>query len=112
MGGMTKPHASVIESPSLFGSLGRSAPTPSFPSTTACSLDFGNVDLAHLHHCIEGALGFSATGRNGVRQRARRDLPGDPPPVLAPAASALLAAVAHNRIPIAIRFLLIIGRNL
>ncbi len=73
---------------------------PSFPSTTGCNLDFGNVDLAHLHHCIEGALGFSATGRNGVRQRPRRDLPGNPPPVLAPTASALLATVADNRIPI------------
>ena len=112
MGGMTKPHAAVIESPSLFGTLGGSAPRPSFPSTTARSFDFGNVDFTHLHHCIEGAFGFSATGRQRVRQNARRDLPGDSPTVLAPAASAFLAAIADNRIPVAIRFLLRISRNL
>ena len=87
-------------------------PTPAFPSAAACSLDFGNIDFTHLHHCIEGAFGFSATGRYRVRQHARGDLPGDSPAVPTPAASALLAAIADDRIPVAIRFLLSISRNL
>jgi hypothetical protein len=109
---MTKPHAAVIESPSLFGNVGMWAATPAFPSAAASGLDLGDVDLTHLHHRIEGAFGFSTTGCHRVRQHARRDLPGDSPTVPAPPASALLAAIADNRIPIAIRFLLRISRNL
>jgi hypothetical protein len=111
MGGITKPHAALIEGLSLFGNVDAS-PTPAFPSAAACSLDFGDVDFTHLHHRMEGAFGFSATGGYRVRQHVRRDLPGDSPPILAPAASALLAAIADDRIPIAIRFLLSIGCNL
>src|SRR5512138_3388141 len=109
---MTKLNADVIDGPTLFGNVGTSAATPSFPSAAASGLDLGDVDLTHLHHRIEGAFGFGATGRHRVRQHARRDLPGDSPTVPAPPASALLAAMADNRIPIAIRFLLRISRNL
>jgi hypothetical protein len=87
-------------------------PMSAFPSAAACSLDFGNVDFTHLHHRIEGAFGFSSTRRYRVRQHARRDLPGDSPTVPTPAASALLAAVVDDGVPIAIRFFLTISRNL
>lgn len=86
--------------------------TPPFPSAAACGLDCGDVDLSHFHHRIKCAFGFSAADRHRVRQHARRDLPGDSPAVFTPAARAFLAAVADNRIPVAIRFLLGISRNL
>jgi len=111
MGGITKPHAALIEGLSLFGNVD-AGPTPAFPSAAACSLDFGNVDFTHLHHRIEGPFCFSATSRYRVRQDSRGDLPGDSPAVPTPAASALLAAIADDRIPVAIRFFLRISRNL
>jgi uncharacterized protein YndB with AHSA1/START domain len=43
-----------------------------------------------------------ATGRERLGQQARRDLPGDAPLVLAPAARALLAAIADYGVPIAV----------
>jgi hypothetical protein len=70
-------------------------------------------NLFHLHHRIERAL-----GGNGVRvgdrfgQGDRRNLPGQSPFVLAPAARALLAAVADDRVPVAIRFGLVSGCDL
>ena len=57
-------------------------------------LDRSNVDLLHAHHRIERALCFTAAGRQRLHQHARRDLPGDAPLVLAPAARALLPAIA------------------
>ena len=112
MCGMTELNAAVIDGPTPIGNVGMWAATPAVPSAAASGLDLGDVDLTHLHHRIEGAFGFSATGRDRVRQHARRDLPGDSPTVPTPPASALVAAVADNRIPIAIRFLLRISRNL
>src|SRR4051812_49161494 len=44
--------------------------------------------------------------------RARRDLPRQAPPVLAPAAGALLAAVADDRAPEAVGLRLVVGRDL
>jgi len=82
------------------------------PSTTPGGLDFGDVDLAHFHHCGKGAFGFRAAGRHRVRQHARRDLPGDSPAVFAPAAVAFLAAVADDGFPVAIRFRLSVRRDL
>src|SRR5689334_15785230 len=65
--------------------------------------DPGDVDLAHRHHCLERTLGSRLVGI-GVRfeEHARRDLPGEAPFVLAPAAGAFLAAVLSNRVPVAV----------
>src|SRR5207248_1473491 len=74
-------------------------------STAARRLDCGDVDLLHLHHRIERALGGGGIGI-GYRfgQSDRRNLPGQSPFVLAPAARTLLAAVADDRIPVTIGF--------
>src|SRR3954466_7048890 len=56
-------------------------------------LDRGDVDLAHRHHRLEGAAPACAAGHGQLEQSARRDLPGEAPAVLAPAARALLAAI-------------------
>src|SRR5712672_3761268 len=74
--------------------------------------DRGDVDFPHAHHGIECALCFSATGRQCLCQHARRDLPGDAPLVLAPAARTLLASIADNCVPVAVGLLLIIGGDL
>src|SRR5436190_12912352 len=88
-------------------------PSPRRPSSAASRrLDGGDVDLLHRHHRLEGALGLSAAGRHRVGQRARGDLPGQAPAVLAPTARALLAAIADNRIPVAVRLRLIVGGDL
>src|SRR5882757_2430309 len=81
-------------------------------SATPRRLDRRDVDLPHLHHRGECALGFSAAGRHRLHQHARRDLPGDAPSVLAPAARALLAAIADDGVPVAVGLLLILGGNL
>jgi len=52
------------------------------------------------------------SGRRGFGEHARRDLPVQAPAVLAPAALALLAAVADDRVPITIRFGLVNGCDL
>src|SRR3989442_10349346 len=81
-------------------------------SATSRRSDGGNVDLLHRHHRVEGALGLSATRRHRVGQRARCDLPGEAPAVLAPTARAFLAAVADDRIPVAVRLRLIVRCDL
>src|SRR5213594_227118 len=81
-------------------------------SAASRRLDSGDVDLLHRHHCLEGALGLSATGRQRVGQRARGDLPGEAPAVLAPAARAFLTAVADNRIPVEVSLRLIVRGDL
>ena len=76
-------------------------------------LDRSDVDLSHLHHRFENALGRRAIGvGQRVNEDARRDLPRQTPPVLAPAALALLAAVSDDRVPQAVGFCLIIGGDL
>src|SRR5882757_6640630 len=75
-------------------------------------LDRGNVDLLHAHHRLKRALCFIAAGRHRLSQHARRDLPGDTPPVFAPAARALLAAVADDGVPVAVGLGLIVGGDL
>jgi hypothetical protein len=83
------------------------------PSSAARRLDGGDVDLLHLHHRIERALGGSRVGvGDRFRQGDRRDLPRQSPFVLAPAARALLAAIADDGVPVAIRFGLVSGRDL
>ena len=81
-------------------------------SAASRRLDRGDVDLLHRHHRLERALGLSAAGRHRVGQHARSDLPGEAPAVLAPAARALLAAVADDRVPVAVRLRLIVGGDL
>jgi hypothetical protein len=43
---------------------------------------------------------------------ARRDLPGDAPFILAPAARALLATIANDCVPVPVGFLLVVGGDL
>src|SRR5678815_786504 len=82
-------------------------------STAARRLDCSDVDLFHLHHRIERALGGSGIGiGDRFRQGDRRYLPGQSPFVFAPAARALLAAVVDNRVPVTIRLGLVSSRNL
>src|SRR3954447_18537693 len=51
--------------------------------------DLGDVDLFHIHHRFERALGGAAIGIvHRLEQDARCDLPGKAPLVLAPAAHA------------------------
>jgi hypothetical protein len=79
-------------------------------TTAACRLDCGDVDFFHRHHRIERALGRSGIGTGDrFRQRDRRNLPGQSPFVRAPAARVLLAAIADDRVPVAIRFVLVSG---
>src|SRR5207247_2004056 len=68
--------------------------------------DGGDVDLLHRHHRGEGALRLTATSRKRLGERARGDLPGQAPAVLAPTALALLAAIADDRVPVAVRLFL------
>src|SRR5687768_12467437 len=81
-------------------------------STAARRLDCSDVDLFHLHHRIERALGGSAVGI-GYRfcQSQQRNLPGQAPFVLAPACT-LFAAVADDRVPVTISFGLVSGCDL
>ena len=67
-----------------------------------------DIDLL-CHHRIERALGFIAAGRHRFGQHPRRDLPRHAPLVFAPAARALLAAIADDGVPIAVGLGLIVG---
>src|SRR5262245_19473099 len=87
-----------------YGTLAASAPPR--------GLDRGDVDLLHRHHRREGPLCLVASCCHGIRQHARRDLPREAPAVLAPSALTLPAAIADDRVPIAVRFLLIVRRDL
>src|SRR5947207_5065685 len=81
-------------------------------SAPPCCLDGGDVDLLHRHHRLEGALCLTATGRKRIGERARRDLPGEAPAVLAPTALAFRAAIADDRVPVTVRLFLILRRDL
>ena len=75
--------------------------------------DHGDVDLLHRHHGIEGPLGGGAVGAGvGPGQRDGGNLPGDAPLVLAPAALDFLAAVADDRLPVAVGLGLVLGGHL
>ena len=68
----------------------------------------GDVDPAHRHHRLEGAFGLVPVGsRRQVEEKFRRDLPGMPPAVLAPAAGAFLSAIADDGVPEAVGLFLI-----
>src|SRR4030088_357189 len=81
-------------------------------SAAPCRFNRGDVDFLHAHHGIECALCFIAAGRHRLCQHARRDLPGEAPSVLAPAARTLLASIADNGVPVAVGLLLIVGGDL
>src|SRR6188768_3491849 len=82
-------------------------------STAARRLDGSDVDLFHLHHRIERAFGGGSIGiGDRFRQGDRRNLPRQSPFVLAPAARALLAAVADDGVPVTVRFSLVSGCDL
>ena len=85
---------------------------PDFLQHLLGGLDRGDVNLLHWHHRLERSLGLVPSCCHGIRQHARRDLPREAPAVFAPSALTLLAAVADDRVPIPVRFLLIVGRDL
>src|SRR4029079_12404353 len=64
------------------------------------------------HHRLEGTLCLTAARGKRIGQRTRSDLPREAPPVLAPTARAFLAAVAHDRIPVAVRLILVVRGDL
>src|SRR5579871_3295226 len=74
--------------------------------------DFGDVNFLHAHHRLERPLCFIPSGRQRVRQDARRNLPGYAPFVLAPPARALLSAIPDDSVPVAVRLLLIVRGDL
>src|SRR5690606_11200841 len=81
--------------------------------TPAGGFDLGDVDLAHLHHRVERALGGLAVWvGDGFDQHPRRDLPVHAPLVLAPAAGGFLAAVADDGVPQAVGLFLVVGGDL
>src|SRR5205085_7218474 len=72
-------------------------------------LDGRDVDLLHRHHRLERPFGRRLVRVGvGLEQDARRDLPGEAPAVLAPAAHAFLAARLGDRVPVAVGFLLVL----
>ena len=75
-------------------------------------LDGGDVVLLHRHHRREGTLCLTATSRKRFGERARGDLPGEAPAVLAPTALTFIAAIADDRIPVAVRLFLSVRRDL
>src|SRR5918992_1260676 len=70
------------------------------------------VSWSSAAHRLEGALCLKTTGRHRVGERARGDLPGEAPAVLAPTALTFLAAIADDRVPVAVRLFLIVRRDL
>src|SRR5579863_4126068 len=83
-----------------------------FSSPSPRCLNSGDIDLLHLNHRLKGALCLCAASPKSIGQRARRDLPRKAPAVLAPTALAFRSAISNDRIPIAVRFFLIVRRDL
>src|SRR6185503_2494571 len=90
----------------------RRGPLAGLKSAAPRRLDGHNVDLLHGHHRLEGALCLTTTRRKRIHERARGDLPGESPAVLAPTALTFLAAIANDRVPVAVRLFLIVRRDL
>src|SRR5690606_28066594 len=80
--------------------------------TAPGSFDGGDVELFHRHHGFKGPPGFIAARLHGLGQRAWSDLPGHAPLVLAPATHAFLPAIAHDGIPVAVGFRLVVSGDL
>src|SRR6476620_6238222 len=83
-----------------------------FRSAPPRCLNGGHIDLPHRHHRLEGALRLIATSRYSLSQHARGNLPGETPAVLAPTALAFRAAIADDRVPVAVCLFLILRRDL
>src|SRR5215467_12045417 len=81
-------------------------------SAASRGLDCSDIDFLHRHHRLKGAFCRSAASRKRIGQRAWSDLPGEAPAVLAPAARAFPAAVADDRIPVAVRLCLVVRCDL
>src|ERR1700730_12588246 len=96
----------------VFGARRRRAMPVVSTSASPCCLDSGDVDLLHRHHRREGTLGLPAASRKRISEHARGDLPGEAPAVPAPPALTFLAAIADDRIPIAVRLVLIVRCDL
>ena len=75
-------------------------------------LDRRDIDFCHVHHCAESASRFFTVNGQRLGQHAWRDLPGDAPPILAPAACALFTAIADDRVPVAVSITLIFRGDL
>src|SRR5205823_1121421 len=74
--------------------------------------DGGDVDLLHRHHRLEGTLCLAAASCKRLGGHARSHLPGETPAVLAPTTLTLLAAIADDRVPVAVCLFLIVCRDL
>jgi hypothetical protein len=82
-------------------------------STLSRGLNRGDVDLAHRHHRFEHSLASGGIGiGHAIGKGARGDLPRQAPLVLAPAALALLPAVADDGVPQPIGLGLVVGGDL
>src|SRR5262249_24595696 len=81
-------------------------------SAAPSCFDGGDVDLPHRHHRVEGTLCLTAPSCKRIGQRARSNLPGETPAVLAPPTRALRAAIADDRVPVTVRLLLLLRRDL
>src|SRR5882724_12458151 len=81
-------------------------------SAATCGFDFRDVDFLHFHHRGKSALGFRAARGHRAGEGAGRDLPGQSPAILAPAAGAFLATIANDGIPVAIGLLLGVSGDL
>src|SRR5215471_16574973 len=66
----------------------------------------------HRHHRLGGTLGLTSTRRKRIGWRTWGDLPGEAPAILAPTALAFHAAIADDRVPVAVRLFLIFRRDL
>src|SRR5262245_20301422 len=86
--------------------------TERFRVSPSCRFNGGDVDLSHRHHRLEGTLCLSASRRKRVSEHARCNLPGQSPAVLTPPALTFLAAIADDRVPVAVGLFLSVGRNL
>src|SRR3954453_115463 len=87
-------------------------PTFVFSSPSPRCLNRRHVDLLHRHHRFEGTFCLTATCCHCIGQRARGDLPGEAPAVLAPTARAFLTAIADDCVPVTVRLFLVIRRDL
>src|SRR5688572_2129908 len=107
--GTPEPMSVQLLGKSAIRSLGEDVAIRESQPRRAASID---INLPHAHHGIKRTLCFCASGCQCFGQHARRDLPGDAPLVLAPAALALLATIADNGVPVAVGLLLIVGGDL
>ncbi len=93
------------------GLIPATTPRPTYVSVKEAVLPFNrfpSVDTV----LVESTLCLTAASRKRIVQHRRGDLPGEAPAILAPTARTFLAAVADDRVPVAIRLFLIVRRDL